>query len=242
MFCKNCGAEVQDGVAFCGACGAQMEAPVAAAPQYAPVAEKNNNLVKLVAIAVAAVIVIVGIFAVFSGKGYEKVAKKYATAQAKCDYKKAFKYTAIDMEKVLKDYFEYMEDEKDEDLEELYEELEDEYDIKVKNVGDVLECAAIEAEENMFDQYGEYKVKVKVMRSKKLTARKIKNIVDGDDTIIADYEVDDYIKSDKIKKAYEVKVKVIIDGEEEYEADTITYTVVKYRGKWKVYTLSFPRF
>ena len=45
MFCKNCGAQVQDGVAFCGVCGAQMEAPVAASPQYAPVADKKNNLV-----------------------------------------------------------------------------------------------------------------------------------------------------------------------------------------------------
>ena len=43
MTCKNCGTECADGVKFCVACGAPMEAPVAAQPVAEPVTAQPVN-------------------------------------------------------------------------------------------------------------------------------------------------------------------------------------------------------
>lgn len=51
------------------------------------------------------------------------------------------------------------------------------------------------------------------------------------------FDIDDYINESKIKEAYQVKVRVSVyepSDDEDWPPETFTYTVVKYKGKWKV--------
>ena len=113
MFCKNCGSQVPEGIAFCAACGtpvaaAPAAAPVAAAPaasnpaQAAVAAVKNNGTIKLIAI-IAAIAIVLGLFIGLLGGGSPKsVAKKYVKACLEGDLKAQFSLEAGKMKK----YFE----------------------------------------------------------------------------------------------------------------------------------------
>lgn len=108
MFCKNCGNQIPDGVAFCNNCGAAAaeapaQAPVAAAPvveqapaaqyvapQYAaPAPQKSNGkMIGIIIAAVAAVAAIVVVLVLVLGGGSgspEAVAEKYIIAQIEYD-------------------------------------------------------------------------------------------------------------------------------------------------------------
>ena len=208
--------------------------------------DSGKKTVKIIAVALAVVIALVGAIVAFSSKGkndksevsndsYEDVAKKYAKAKAEFDYKAAFKYAAGDMEQYMEDYFEYISDMQDMTLDEWYEEMEEEYNTKINSVYDVLECQAEETKEEMIDDYGKYKVKVEIVSSKELTELKLKDIIDGDEVLFDYKAVEDYIDTVKIKKGYKVKVKITIDGEDDTDSQTEEYIVVKYKGEWKVY-------
>ena len=108
MFCKNCGNQIPDGVAFCNNCGAAVaeapaQAPVAAAPvveqapaaqyvapQYAaPAPQKSNGkMIGIIVAAVAAIAAVVVVLVLVLGGGSgspEAVAEKYIVAQIEYD-------------------------------------------------------------------------------------------------------------------------------------------------------------
>lgn len=96
MFCNKCGAELKDGAGFCSKCGAKLEgvntgvnmAPqntadvrtsVNITPQVESVnqKQKTNRIVGIAVVAIAAVLVIVVLAALFGGRSYKKVATRY---------------------------------------------------------------------------------------------------------------------------------------------------------------------
>ena len=84
MFCPNCGAQVPDGSAFCGSCGARLggapQAPQQSVYQQAPqqTAKPKKKISKgkvaLIAVAAVAVVAVLGMLVnYFAGVGYRRI-------------------------------------------------------------------------------------------------------------------------------------------------------------------------
>lgn len=235
MFCKNCGSQVPEGIAFCAACGTPVAgAPAAAAPAAAPAAPKadKSGLIKLVAI-IAVVAVVLGLFIGLLGGGSAKsVAKKFIMAELEGDIKTQLKLSPGKFQK-------YYEEEiygDDDDAEALFEDTEEwadelDVDVKVKNFNQYYKAnKKITKAENEEDLGKGFKFSVKVvdtndMRNSDLEA--IQDMYDND-------EMEDYINPDKIKKGKKVYVKVDIDSDEAPESYILTVYCVKYGSQWKV--------
>ncbi|MBR5615306.1 MAG: zinc ribbon domain-containing protein [Clostridia bacterium] len=238
MFCKNCGNQIPDGVAFCAACGTAA-APAAPAAEAAPAANpaqaaiaavKGNNTIKLIAV-VAAIAIVLGLFIGLLGGGSAKsVAKKYVEAQINGDTKAMYGLMAGKMQKYVEE--ELMDDYKDEIFDYMEEQC-DEMDIKAK-VNNFNQYYAASKKLNaaqMKEQYGKgYKVKIEVREVENMRSSELEELQDAYDSDA----LEDYINADKIKKGKIVTVKVIIDGKEDTTTEDITVYVVKYKGKWKV--------
>lgn len=234
MFCKNCGTEVQEGVSFCANCGTPVtaEAPVAAAPEAPAAAPKsvNSNLIRLIALAAAAVILIVGFVAILGGNSAKAVAKKYVKAQIEGDVKAAYGLMVGKMQKyVEEEVFDEYEDEMFDAMEEQCEE----YDIKAKinNFNQYYSAAKKVNAAQMKEQYGKnYKVTIEIRDIENMRSSELEEIQEG----YEDEDLEDYVKARKIKKGKIVTVKIIIDGKEDTQAYDKEIYVVKYGGQWKV--------
>ncbi len=92
MFCAKCGTEMKDEAKFCPKCGASTcivpEASVVenyAVNETQAIAVKkkfsvNNNVLKFVVIGIIAIVLVLGVTALFGGKSYEKFVDKYVDA------------------------------------------------------------------------------------------------------------------------------------------------------------------
>ena len=251
MFCKNCGSQVPEGVAFCAACGTPVAAapaaaapaaaaPVAAAPaasnpaQAAVAAVKNNGTIKLIAI-IAAIAIVLGLFIGLLGGGSAKsVAKKYVMANLKGDIKAQYELKPGK-------YVKYFEEEGFEswgyeDEDDLFDDTEEEADdldvkVKVKNFNQYYKAEKKITKADDIETYGKgYKYSVKVVDMKDMRNSDIEDIQDMYDTD----EYEDYINVDKIKKGKKVYVKVDIDANKNPDSYILTVYCVKYGGKWTV--------
>lgn len=240
MFCKNCGNQIPDGVAFCAACGTPVAAaPAAAAPVYAapaaPVApaapaSDKSKLIKLIALGAAVVVFLVLILSLLGGGSPKSVAKKYVQAELDGDMKAGFSVMAGKMQKCYEK--EIMSEYKDEMFEMMEEQCE-EMDIKanIKNFNQYYKASKKVTKAEMTEEFGKgYKVKIKIREVDDLRSSEIEAIQEMYDSEM--YE--DYIDANKIKKGKKVTVAVIIEGKESDDTEEIEVYVVKYKGKWKV--------
>lgn len=204
---------------FCEKCGLELQEEVAFCPncgnKVTVLTESNNNpkiiqskkkLTVIICAVVLLVAIVVSIFAM-GGDDYEEVAQNYISAVIRSDFDVAKKYAPFDVE----DAFGNMED-------------------------DILDLWDYDSYDN------EYVVTTEVIRSYEINQDKIERVVDEiEEELNFDYgfEIDDYMDITKIKKAYQVKVRVSVyepSDDEEWPAETLTCTVVKYKGKWRVLT------
>ena len=73
MFCPNCGAQIQDGAAFCAACGTNLSAGTGAPVQQYPAPRRvKTSLIVGICIAVAAVVVAIVLCVTLIGSGGAK--------------------------------------------------------------------------------------------------------------------------------------------------------------------------
>lgn len=235
MFCKNCGSQVPEGVTFCAACGtpvvAANAAPAAAAAPAAGFKLDKSLLIKVVA-GVAALALLILLFAAVFGGGAKSVAKKYVKAEIEGDMKKGFSVMAGKYQKYFEEVVYGDDDYRDEEFEWLEDACDEEdIEVKIEKFGQYYKAYKKWTKVENKDYYGKnYKVKIEV-----------RDVVDMKDKVVKAYQevVDDdtceeYIKAKKIKKGKFVVVKVIIDGSEETETRDVVVPVVKYGGSWKV--------
>lgn len=238
MFCKNCGSQVPEGIAFCAACGTPVAgAPAAAAPAAAAPKADKSGLIKLVAI-IAVIAVVLGLFiGLLGGSSPKSVAKKYVMASLEGDLKTQLNLQPGKYQKYYEEEL-YGDDDDAEKMFEYAEEYADELDVKVKikNFNQYYKAmkkiTKAEDEESLGKGY-KYSVKVvevKDMRNSDLEA--IQDRYDND-------EMEDYINPDKIKKGKKVYVKVDIDSDEAPDSYILTVYCVKYGGQWKVASVSY---
>ncbi|MBQ4561470.1 MAG: zinc ribbon domain-containing protein [Clostridia bacterium] len=260
MFCPSCGAQLPDGSAFCGNCGANFDnsanpnpnpnpnsAPDPAPKQQSPVDKivsfVRSNL-KVVLAAVAVIVVLIIILSACGGKGYEKVAKKYAESMLSFNYKGVNKNSAVNYDKVMKDYVKEYCDDEDVDEDDFFDELEDEMDVKIKKSSDIMPALFKKMKKEVKDEYDSMKFKVEIDDTDKLDEDDIEDKLEYYESAFDSMglDIDDYVKTKKIKKAYTVELDIEItvkeDGDKDTNETSMTLLVVKTGGGWKVLDLS----
>ena len=244
MFCKNCGSQVPDGIAFCAACGTPVPgaaAPAApAAPTYAPAAPAapkkggKNNLVVLIAIVAAVAIIAGACILIFSGGGAEGVAVDYIEARLEGDIEKMLDLTAGEAQA----FFEESWEDEDDLFEVLELNCEDADAEGVKNINDFKTgydafAKMVEAENKEY--YKEIlSTDVAVRLTEAMSDKELKAICE----IVDDDSCEDFIDPDLITEGQFVVVKIYVDGEKTSDAWDVCVPVVKYDGDWKVLFIS----
>lgn len=233
MFCKNCGSQVPEGIAFCASCGTPVAGtPAAAAPAAAAPKADKSGLIKLIAI-ILAIAVVAGLFiGLLGGNSPKSVAKKYVMAQLEGDLKTRLSLSPGKYQK----YYEEEVYGDDDDAEQLFENAEEyadelDVDVKIKNFNQYYKAMKkITKAENKEDYGKGYKFSVKVVDMKDMRNSDLEDIQDMYDND----EMEDYINPDKIKKGKKVYVKVDIDSDENPSSEIVTVYTVKYGSQWKV--------
>ena len=198
MFCENCGKENPAGATFCEGCGGALEG---AQVENAGGNEKVKKIA-IIAGAVAAVVILLAIFGVFtpgSVKALKKMHKGYLNANAKAVW--AVSVTPYS------DEWEMDKEEKKEAIEEAQEELkEDKQDRK---------------DDKIKISYKNYKV------SKKYKKNDVKKIAEYMEENMG-YDMDEY----KLQAVQVVKYSYVRKEDGDKDTDTTKTVMMKVKGKW----------
>jgi|GEM_PF-2264094 len=242
MFCSNCGAKIEDGMRFCGECGAPVtgeeqpfngaapyggnpyEASYGTAPFDVPdneaIKKKHGLIGKLIVLGAAIIVALIVLGRVFTPEG---AARDMLNAFYQCDFTKAEKCFALNPE------------------------YEDYILSQVCHGGDVNSDSLSDLEETAKEYYSktygdDYKVVIKVLNKEAMTANAAKSLKNE----MIDYEAGyNYTlfnqsgtsalekKLSSINKIYSVKTQVTITGK---KTQTNTYKIycVKRGLKWYV--------
>lgn len=211
-FCKSCGSEMPDNIAFCGVCGTALNAPEEPTAQpfangdyNAPVggAQKNKKPLILGAAIGGAVIVAVLLVLFLIGSGPESALDKMVD------------YTTGDVD-VLEDlapkaYWDYVEMCEGESVEELIEE----------------------ARSDMEEYGGMYEsVEYDVLDEKDISDLKIRKI--------NEYLVEKYgFEADAVEDACELTYSIFAVEENDTDSETNTDIIVKIDGEWYIARATF---
>ena len=98
MYCNKCGAQNPDNAGFCEKCGAPLEnQPARQTVTAARTAEKNTQ-VGMIAVGAAALVIVILLISLFSGRGYKATVKKLLDASLNFN---GSAYTAVIPKNVL---------------------------------------------------------------------------------------------------------------------------------------------
>ena len=244
MFCKNCGAQFEDGQAFCPSCGTAVSAAEVnggAAPQAAPAPDysaapdyssapsfeapkSGGSKILPIALVAAVIALVIVALTILLGNPGKKAVKKYYKAIEKFDEKKILEMTLPKegweemFDKQKYDYEDYVEA-MSAAAEALLEELKDEGKVK------------FEYEIKEIEKIGKLD---KLKGDVKINGEKIKTLEDLQEALEDDFEKYD-LDAEKIKKAYAAEVKWTLTVDKDKAAkDTDTVIIYKYGSSWYV--------
>lgn len=219
MFCGKCGTQNPDTAAFCKSCGARLNGQAKPAvkktvqssvknqsqtkrpaPKHS---HRQNKKVGLIAAIVIAVVVLIGVFALFGGRSYKATIKKYVNATYDVNAGAIFDLVPDDMMDYMLEDDGYDRD----DLEDLIEEANEEL-------------------QNMIDQIERYvgedwKLSYKIANAEKVT---------GDD--LADLKKDYKKMGVKVSAAKTVKVELTVKYGETESSNTMNIPLIKVGRSW----------
>ncbi len=205
-FCGNCGYQSDDTAVVCGNCGTPLEGE---APVEAKASKLDPKVIKLGAIALAAVIVLIVVIVLLAGGGHKGAVKK------------VFKAFTKDEPSILVDITpEWMAD--------MTDDLKDSYKAEIES-----------AQEYWEDAVGnDYKVSYKITDIDDYDKEKLDDMKDELEDSLKDMEeyldkkID--VEVDKIKAIREVELDITVkDGSEKIEYDG-EIVLIKYGSKWQV--------
>lgn len=206
MYCGKCGAENNNGTAFCTKCGAVLDeghTNLNSDDKEIKFSSKNRKVGIIVSVVVV-VIALIAVFNIFGGRGYESTVKKYFNATMKADASAIIKLIPEEvLEKELKDEG-YDKEEMNLFMEEGEKELK-------------------KAMDKIDDSLGEgWKMTYDITESEDIIGKDLKEVKE-------DYENFDI----KISEAKKVKVKVKIKAKNNNEnSNTTKLYLIKVGRNW----------
>lgn len=168
------------------------------------------------------------------------VAVQYAKSYYVADYEGIRECLPYDVDAMFGDMFCTMYEKDGMSLEEAYEDLERDLDIQINGPDDLLSQYCDGYARMIRDE--QVSVDVEVLDARKLQDDEIRDAFERNNQRYLEWDVElrDYVKEDEIHEAYEVLLFFAYNEEGDVYRDNLTYTVVKYKGKWKVLTIFDP--
>lgn len=184
---------------------------------------------KTIVLLAAAVVLIVVVVSIMSYLSPESTAERYVRAYTLDDLKTEQRINCYDsMALILADY---------EDEEEFFEDWSDTLDVDIENWNEFYRAFQADTEEELKDEYGDYKLTVEATRTKDVSnSRMERDYSSRMDKLEEDYEGFD---RDDIRDMKEVTVKMKLEGEDYTERESYVVTLVKIHGLWKVLQFSY---
>lgn len=208
-FCGNCGYQSDDTAVVCGNCGTPLEG---AAPVAAKASKLDPKVVKLGAIALAAIAVVVVLIIVLAGGGYKSVVDDVFDA--------------------------YIENEPS-ILVELHPDYEFEMGAKESDVKDSYK-SKIENKQEWWEEKTDkdYEVSYTITDTDEYSDEKLEDVIDSIKDRMDSYEQynnkDVDFDADTIDAVMEVELDIVVEeGDESYEYDG-EIVLIKIDGDWKV--------
>lgn len=211
MFCGKCGTENAEGAKFCKACGAKLEKiNLDNTVRIVPCenAQKNKKIGIIVSIAALAAVICI-VIALFGGRSYKSIIKKYMAASLKADGK-----TIVNLipDKML----DYAMEESGYDHEE-FESLVDDIDEQLQ-----------EAVNSIDDYLGaDWKASYEIIEDEEIKG-------DDLDDIKSEYEVADL----KISAARKIEIEITVKGAEEEKKVSMSVPLIKCGNSWYLDAMS----
>lgn len=200
MFCEKCGAENKNDAKFCEKCGAPINKEQKSNEMNAT---SQNRKVGIIAVAVCAIVVVIVLFNLFGGRGYESTVKKYFNATMDGDAKAVINLIPKKvMEKELKNEG-YDEDEMNLFIEEGEKALQDTLDSIESAIGD------------------DWKMSYEIEDDEDITGKDLKEIKED----YEDYDIE-------ISEAKEVEVKVTVKAKDNENSNTTSISLIKIGRSW----------
>lgn len=249
MFCGKCGNEIKDGLAFCPVCGDRFnEVTYNAESNVAHKLNKNmkKRIISIV-VAVAVVVGVVGIFRAIFSDSAEDIAIKYIEAATIRDWKKASEYLAMDFDNYIETAADAIMDDKNKSSKEYFHGWQNEFNYDFDKIGkeveinepwDILDAFTELWDSKFEEEFGEdFKVDVEIIEKEKVEEKKIKRHIKdiNRNGYFEDYDLDieDFLDSNEIGKAYKMTLEITSDNDDFDSYEKEIY-VVKYDGDWKV--------
>lgn len=203
---------------------APEKAEETAAPGKTEVAAAKKPPLKFILIGAAALAVVIAVVVILlSRNSPSSVAKRYVQAFY-TDDKTATSLWAFDFNAIrLSEY--------DGSEEEFFEAMSDEYSADISSWNDFYKAVDSSLQEQLEDEYGEYKVTTEVTRTKDIS---VKKALEDCAVWVKILERDINFDTDSISDACVVTAKAKIIGEDEIERTKIDVYVVKIGGSWGV--------
>ena len=112
--------------------------------------------------------------------------------------------------------------------------MTDRYDSDIESWNDFYKATKEYQADLLEDQYGNYKIEIKVIKSKEISVKKLFSDNKAHVDVLEDKTGFD---SDKVSAAKMVVLKVKITGDDSTEREQVQVQLVRIDGKWKVYSV-----
>ena len=169
------------------------------------------------------------IFALLSYNSAKSVAKRFYKAYTQGNYKICDVLTAYNMKK----YRVFIcGAETDEEV--FFWRMTDRYDSDIESWNDFYKATKEYQADLLEDQYGNYKIEIKVIKSKEISVKKLFSDNKAHVDVLEDKTGFD---SDKVSAAKMVVLKVKITGDDSTEREQVQVQLVRIDGTWKVYSV-----
>ena len=229
MFCKECGTHVDAGIRFCSSCGSEVGE--VQSPPERPAA--NHKKVGMIACAAVLLVVIIGVIAIFGGRGgsAEAVVIRYMEASLNGDYRTVSRYMAFDMDTVMGAMFDAERLSEREFWDEMYE------DIGVRNRREFFAHMADELDRELRNEFGrDYEMSFEVINDTPMRTSDKRRIIEELEFDLErwGYDVEDLIRLDRITEMAEYEIEMTISGRNDEVIETILITMVRIGGNWRV--------
>jgi len=231
MFCEKCGTKMEAGANFCGNCGDVVEQP------RVSTGKTKNKLIGMITCGVVALVLVIGLIALFSGRGPEAVLRRYIDALGTFDMQALSRHSAFDVDGTINLVLDANNITQREFNDMLYEMH------GVRNMRDLHREIANEVTEQLREEFGRnYRISFDIIESFELSQREITQQIEQAERSISrrlfGIALSDVVQLDNINEMIEYTVDLTISGSLGQETNSITIMMVRIGRQWLVWDYS----
>jgi len=234
MFCKQCGAQMEPNVRFCGTCGDVVEQ--AEANQNAPTSTKakiSNKHIGMIACGVIVVVLAIVLVSMFSGRGPERVLGRYISAMGDFDLQAMSRHSVFDIDTVVRQAL-AAEGMSTRDFNNLLYEM-----YGVRSLDALFSEVADAEREWLREDFGRnYRITHEIVDSFEFSSREMRDEIEDMEDFLNrrfGFGLDDFVRVDRINEMVEFVVDVTIRGSLDSDTERMDIIMVRVGREWLVW-------